>query len=80
MAVYIVFDVETPNRANDRTSAIGISAIKDNASSVFTADGLERFCYGMQHLGHMQMASMAHAVSHHNFVSAALTPIKSGAI
>lgn len=57
-----------------------ISAIKDNASSVFTADGLERFCYGMQHLGHMQMASMAHAVSHHNFVSAALTPIKSGAM
>ena len=30
MAVYIVFDVETPNRANDRMSAIGISAIKDN--------------------------------------------------
>ncbi|MBE6864795.1 MAG: exonuclease [Ruminococcus flavefaciens] len=29
MAVYIVFDVETPNRANDRMSAIGISAIKD---------------------------------------------------
>ena len=27
MAVYIVFDVETPNRANDRMSAIGISAI-----------------------------------------------------
>ena len=24
MAVYIVFDVETPNRANDRMSAIGI--------------------------------------------------------
>ena len=30
MAVYIVFDVETPNRANDRMSAIGITAIKDN--------------------------------------------------
>lgn len=29
MSVYIVFDVETPNRANDRMSAIGISAIKD---------------------------------------------------
>ena len=29
MAVYIVFDVETPNRANDRMSAIGITAIKD---------------------------------------------------
>lgn len=34
MAVYIVFDVETPNRANDRMSAIGISAIKDNKSFV----------------------------------------------
>ncbi len=30
MAIYIVFDVETPNRANNRMSAIGISAIKDN--------------------------------------------------
>ena len=30
MAVYIVFDVETPNRANDRMSAIGITAVKDN--------------------------------------------------
>ena len=30
MAVYIVFDVETPNRVNDRMSAIGITAIKDN--------------------------------------------------
>lgn len=30
MAVYIVFDVETPNRANDRMSAIGITAIKDS--------------------------------------------------
>lgn len=30
MAIYIVFDVETPNSANDRMSAIGISAVKDN--------------------------------------------------
>ena len=30
MAVYIVFDIETPNRANDRMSAIGITAIKDS--------------------------------------------------
>lgn len=30
MAIYIVFDVETPNRANNRMSAIGISAIKDD--------------------------------------------------
>ena len=29
MAVYIVFDVETPNRRNDRMSAIGITAVKD---------------------------------------------------
>ena len=30
MANYIVFDVETPNRANDRMSAIGITVVKDN--------------------------------------------------
>jgi len=30
MAIYIVFDVETPNSSNNRMSAIGISAIKDN--------------------------------------------------
>lgn len=57
-----------------------ISAIKDNASSFFSADGLQRFCYGMQHLGKMQMASMMHEVSHHNIASAALTPLKSGAM
>lgn len=57
-----------------------VSAIKDNVSSVVSADGLERFCYGMQHLGQMQMTSMMHALSHHNITSAALTPIKSGAM
>lgn len=57
-----------------------VSAIKDNVSSVVSADGLERFCYGMQHLGQMQMTSMLHALSHHNITSAALTPIKSGAM
>lgn len=30
MTNYIVFDVETPNRANDRMSAIGITTITDN--------------------------------------------------
>ena len=30
MPIYIVFDVETPNRTNNRMSAIGISAIIDN--------------------------------------------------
>lgn len=29
MSIYIVFDVETPNRANNRISAIGISTIED---------------------------------------------------
>lgn len=29
MAKYVVFDVETPNRANNRMSAIGITIIKD---------------------------------------------------
>ena len=29
MARYIVFDVETPNRYNNRISAIGISVVED---------------------------------------------------
>ena len=33
MADYIVFDVETPNRANDRMSAIGISVVRDGRDS-----------------------------------------------
>ena len=38
MADYIVFDVETPNRANDRMSAIGISVVRDGriADSFFS--------------------------------------------
>ena len=31
MARYIAFDVETPNRANDRMSAIGITVVEDNS-------------------------------------------------
>ena len=31
MARFVVFDVETPNRANDRMSAIGITAVEDGA-------------------------------------------------
>ena len=31
MARYVAFDVETPNRANDRMSAIGVSVIEDGA-------------------------------------------------
>ena len=37
MAIYIVFDVETPNSANNRMSAIGISAIKDNNCLLYTS-------------------------------------------
>ena len=33
MATYTVFDVETPNRANDRMSAIGITIIEDGRIS-----------------------------------------------
>lgn len=38
MNKYIVFDVETPNRANDRISAIGITVIEDGriADSFFS--------------------------------------------
>ncbi len=31
MSRYVVFDVETPNRANNRMSAIGISVVEDGA-------------------------------------------------
>lgn len=31
MARYVVFDVETPNRANDRMSAIGITVVEDGS-------------------------------------------------
>ena len=42
MAIYIVFDVETPNRANDRMSAIGITAIKDNKIVTWSEVGCDR--------------------------------------
>ena len=29
---YVVFDVETPNRYNNRMSAIGISVVEDGAA------------------------------------------------
>ena len=33
MSVFVAFDVETPNRYNDRMSAIGITLIRDGAIS-----------------------------------------------
>lgn len=55
-----------------------LSALKDDVSTVFTQDGLDRFLSGMTHLGKMQMTSMYDALQHDNLASAALTPIKSG--
>lgn len=69
-----------PHNLGQAVLGDAISSIKDNVSTVISVDGLERFCYGMQHLGQMQVTSMMHALSHHNIASAALTPIKSGAM
>ena len=52
MAVYIVFDVETPNRSNDRMSAIGITAIKDNeivANCFSLVDSLQKSNCNQKH-------------------------------
>ena len=38
MYTYTVFDVETPNRANDRMSAIGITVIGKGAGVIDFAD------------------------------------------
>ena len=69
-----------PSNLSHAVLGDAISAIKDNVSTVISAEGLGRFCDGMQHLGQMQMRSIMHAISHHNIASAALTPIKSGAM
>ena len=33
MARFVAFDVETPNRLNDRMSAIGITVLEDGANA-----------------------------------------------
>lgn len=69
-----------PSNLGHEVFGSAISAIKDNTFSVMSSDGLERFVSGMANLGHIQMMSIINSLEHHQFVSAALTPIKAGAI
>lgn len=67
-----------PSNLGQAVFGDALSAIKDNASSVISLDGLDRFISGMGNLGHVQMVSLINSLEHHQFASAALTPIKAG--
>lgn len=55
-----------------------LSSLKDGIHPDSAGDFLEKFIHGFGHLSHTAHASVAQALEHHNYFSAAFTPIKSG--
>lgn len=55
-----------------------LSSLKDGMHPDSTGEFLDKFIHGVGHLSHNAHVSMAHALEHHNYFSAAFTPIKSG--
>lgn len=55
-----------------------LSTLKDGIHPDSAGDFLDKFIHGFGHLSHNAHISVAHALEHHNYFSAAFTPIKSG--
>lgn len=55
-----------------------LSTIKDGLHPDSAGEFLDKFIHGLGNLSHTAHLSVAHALEHHNYFSAALTPIKSG--
>lgn len=55
-----------------------LSIIKDGLHPDSAREFLDKFIHGFGNLSHTAHLSVAHALEHHNYFSAALTPIKSG--
>lgn len=54
-----------------------LQSIKDSIHSI-PQNGLERFIDGIQHIGPTQLTAIAHHLSHHQYSSVLLTPIRAG--
>lgn len=57
-----------------------ISSIKDGIQTESVTDLLGKFVHGATHLGSQACRSMAASFEHHNYFSAAFTPLKAGLI
>lgn len=55
-----------------------LSTLKDGIHPDSAGDFLDKFIHGLGHISHNAHISVAHALEHHNYFSAAFTPIKSG--
>lgn len=55
-----------------------LSSLKYGIHPDSTGEFLDKFLHGFGHLSHTAHVSVAHALEHHNYFSAAFTPIKSG--
>ena len=56
------------------------ASLKDGIHPESVTDFLDKFIHGASHLSHNALHSMSMACEHHNYFSAAFTPIKSGLI
>lgn len=67
-----------PHNIGNAIFGDALAAMKNGIHPDSTGEFLDKFIHGVGHLSHNAHVSMAHALEHHNYFSAAFTPIKSG--
>lgn len=69
-----------PSKLGEKIFGDAFASLKDGIHSDSVTDFLDKFIHGASHLSHNALHSMSMACEHHNYFSAAFTPIKSGLI
>ena len=69
-----------PSKLGEKIFGDAFASVKDGIHPDSVTDFLGKFIHGASHLSHNALHSMSMACEHHNYFSAAFTPIKSGLI
>lgn len=69
-----------PSKLGEKIFGDAFASLKDGIHPESVTDFLDKFIHGASHLSHNALHSMSMACEHHNYFSAAFTPIKSGLI
>lgn len=69
-----------PSKLGEKIFGDAFASLKDGIHPDSVTDFLDKFIHGASHLSHNALHSMSMACEHHNYFSAAFTPIKSGLI
>ena len=69
-----------PSKLGEKIFGDAFASLKDGIHPESVTDFLDKFIHGASHLSHNALHSMSMACEHHNYFSAAFTPIKSGLV